>query len=79
MANLDERIPDIEQTGAFTVENRGREIIFKVHLIPTLSGEDAVIRLMDETGPLRALEELGLSPHELAVVIEVSLSRAGLF
>jgi type IV pilus assembly protein PilB len=78
MANLDDRIPDIEQTGAFAVENRGREIIFKVHLIPTITGEDAVIRLIDEAGPLKTLEELGLSPHELAVVIENIFKPGGL-
>ncbi len=78
LANLDEDRSDLEQTGAFSIKRHDRNIIFKAHFVPTITGTNSVIELVDETEPKRGLEQLGLTPHELAVVIENIFKPGGM-
>lgn len=78
LANLDYQRSDIHQTGAFSLEHRNRDIIFKLNLMPTITGTNAVLKLFDESSPKRTLEQIGLTPHELAVVIENIFKPGGL-
>lgn len=56
----------LPQDGNFNVrmENRGFEI--RVSTFPTIYGENVVLRILDQTSPLLALEDLGFSEDMLA-------------
>lgn len=48
MASLDISERRIPQDGRFTVSVRGREIDFRVSIMPSIFGEDAVLRILDK-------------------------------
>jgi general secretion pathway protein E len=48
MASLDIAERRIPQDGRFTVSVRGREIDFRVSIMPSIFGEDAVLRILDK-------------------------------
>src|SRR5262249_41826276 len=50
------------QDGRFTRAYAGRQIDFRVSILPTLHGENIVIRILDQKRALLPLEELGFSP-----------------
>ena len=48
MAELDIAERRVPQDGRFTVQVRGREIDFRVSIMPSIFGEDAVLRILDK-------------------------------
>lgn len=70
MSELDISEKRIPQDGRFKMRFQEKVIDFRVSILPTIFGEDAVIRLLDkesitsEFGELR-LDILGFNPHEL--------------
>jgi type IV pilus assembly protein PilB len=70
MAELDIAERRIPQDGRFRVRYRGRPIDFRVSIMPSINGEDAVLRILDKESlsekfrQLR-LDVLGLSEREL--------------
>ncbi len=48
MASLDISERRVPQDGRFTVSVRGREIDFRVSIMPSIHGEDAVLRILDK-------------------------------
>jgi type IV pilus assembly protein PilB len=70
MAELDIAERRIPQDGRFRVNYRGRRIDFRVSIMPSINGEDAVLRILDKESlsekfhQLR-LDVLGLSDREL--------------
>ena len=54
------------QDGQFSTEAKGREIDVRVATSPTVSGEMAVLRLLDKSRATLGLSELGLLPDSLA-------------
>lgn len=65
MANLDIATSRIPQDGHFQRRVDGRDIEARVATIPTIYGENVVIRLLNPVAGLLAMDELGLSPHAL--------------
>jgi len=65
LAEMDIAETRLPQDGSFNVqlENRGFEI--RVSTFPTIYGENAVLRLLDQTSPLLKLEDLGFSEEVL--------------
>jgi type IV pilus assembly protein PilB len=59
MANLDIAERRIPQDGRFTVKVEGRQIDVRVSCIPTIYGENVVMRLLDSSGAMVGLEGLG--------------------
>ncbi len=53
------------QDGQFSTEAKGREIDIRVATVPTVSGEMAVLRLLDKSMATLGLAELGLLPDSL--------------
>jgi type IV pilus assembly protein PilB len=51
----------------------------RVSIIPTITGENACIRLQDETRNFGALAELGLSPEQIALFVKLISAPNGLF
>ena len=71
MAELDIAERRIPQDGRFKVRVNGREIDFRVSVMPNIFGEDAVLRLLDRqslTEEARALrlDNLGLDAHTMS-------------
>lgn len=53
------------QDGRFTKNAGGRQVDFRVSILPTLHGENMVIRILDQNRALLPLEGLGFSgPHQ---------------
>jgi type IV pilus assembly protein PilB len=70
MAELDIAERRIPQDGRFRVRYRGRPIDFRVSIMPSIHGEDAVLRILDKESLSEKFRELrldvlGLSPREL--------------
>ncbi len=60
MADLDISEKRIPQDGKFRLPIKGREIDFRVSIMPTIYGEDAVIRILDREMITRSIHELKL-------------------
>ncbi|TWB41020.1 GspE/PulE family protein [Nitrospirillum pindoramense] len=73
LAELDIAERRIPQDGSFRVEAAGREIDLRVSIMPSIHGEDAVIRILDKRAMMAAygalsLETLGFDAASLATL-----------
>ncbi|WP_338845797.1 GspE/PulE family protein [Massilia sp. W12] len=73
MAELDIGERRVPQDGRFKVRMKGREIDFRVSIMPNIFGEDAVLRLLDrrtlgEASQSLRLEHLGLNPDAISLI-----------
>lgn len=57
----------LPQDGRLSVALDGRNIDVRVSVLPNVHGERIVMRILDKTIALRSMEELGFSPHNLAM------------
>ena len=60
MAELDIAEKRIPQDGRFKVRLKGRNVDFRVSIMPTIHGEDAVIRILDKESSDKSLKDLNL-------------------
>ena len=67
MADLNIAETRLPQDGRIAIRVRNREIDIRVSVVPTAFGERLVLRLLDKSGALFQLEEIGLSPDLLPV------------
>lgn len=65
MASLDIAERRIPQDGRFTMKTEGKQIDVRVSTLPTIYGENVVMRLLDATSALLPLEQLGFSKQIL--------------
>jgi len=84
MAELDISERRVPQDGRFRVFARGREIDLRVSVMPSIFGEDAVLRILDKkflTDELRGLrlENLGFAGAPLATIRRLSTEPYGMF
>ncbi|MBL0211809.1 MAG: type II/IV secretion system protein [Holophagaceae bacterium] len=84
MSELDIAEKRKPQDGRFKLKVRGRAIDFRVSIMPTIHGEDAVIRILDkenlsEEFKTLNLDILGFSPHELLKLRRFSREPYGMF
>jgi len=84
MSELDIAEKRKPQDGRFKLKVRGRAIDFRVSIMPTIHGEDAVIRILDkenltEEFKTLSLEILGFSPHELVRLRRFAREPYGMF
>ena len=56
------------QDGAMSMTIQGREIDFRVSAIPTIYGENIVIRILDKTQSLTKLNDLGFNRNNLKLI-----------
>ncbi len=61
MAKLDIAERRIPQDGRFTMKMEGKQIDVRVSCVPTIYGENVVMRLLDASSALLTLEQLGFS------------------
>jgi type II secretory ATPase GspE/PulE/Tfp pilus assembly ATPase PilB-like protein len=84
MSELDIAEKRKPQDGRFKLKVRGRAIDFRVSIMPTIHGEDAVIRILDkenlsEEFKTLNLDILGFSQHELSRIRRYSREPYGMF
>ncbi|MFZ1983252.1 MAG: ATPase, T2SS/T4P/T4SS family [Desulfatitalea sp.] len=66
LANMDISLSRIPQDGRFTIRMDNKEINIRASTIPTIYGENMVLRLLDTSSGIYSLEELGMSPADIA-------------
>ena len=83
LAELDIAERRIPQDGRFKVRIQGREVDFRVSVMPNIFGEDAVLRLLDrraiaESAQALRLDHLGLDAHAMAAIRKLSAKPHGM-
>jgi general secretion pathway protein E len=83
LAELDISERRIPQDGSFRVESGGREIDLRVSIMPSIHGEDAVIRILDKRAMIEAygsltLEALGFDAPSLASLRSLAQEAYGM-
>ena len=68
LSNLDISISRIPQDGRFTIVMNQREINIRVSTIPTVYGENVVLRLLDTSSGIHSLEKLGFSKNDITSI-----------
>ena len=66
MSDLDIAEHRVPQDGRFKVKVRGRQIDFRVSVLPTYFGEKVVLRVLDKSQAVLDIEKLGFEPEPLA-------------
>jgi len=64
LANMDIALSRIPQDGRFTVKMNNKEINIRASTIPTIYGENMVLRLLDMSSGIYSLEQLGMSEKD---------------
>ncbi len=70
LSNLDVAERRLPQDGRISVTIRDHPIDIRVSTLPTVAGEKVVMRLLDEAALRPRPESLGLSDHDLALLID---------
>lgn len=65
LANMDIALSRIPQDGRFTIRMDNKEINIRASTIPTIYGENMVLRLLDTSSGIYSLEELGMGETEI--------------
>ncbi|NCT40748.1 MAG: type II/IV secretion system protein, partial [Alphaproteobacteria bacterium] len=58
----------IPQDGRFGMSVNGREADFRVSSLPTVHGENIVLRVLDQSSSIMAMEKLGFSEHNVKLI-----------
>lgn len=66
LANMDITVSRIPQDGRLTLKVEGREINIRVSSMPTIYGENIVLRFLDLSGTIMTLEQLGMQEEDRA-------------
>ena len=65
LANLDISVSRIPQDGRMTIVSGKKEINIRVSTIPTVYGENMVLRLLDTSTDIHSLDKLGFMPGDI--------------
>ncbi|MBC2713340.1 MAG: Flp pilus assembly complex ATPase component TadA [Desulfosarcina sp.] len=65
LSNMDISLSRIPQDGRFTIRMDNKEINIRASTIPTIYGENMVLRLLDTSGGVYSLEHLGMSEADI--------------
>ena len=65
LANMDITVARVPQDGRFTVRMENKEINVRVSSIPTIHGENVVLRLLDTSSGIYALDLLGMVKSDI--------------
>ncbi len=78
LANMDITISRIPQDGRFTLKIEKKEINVRVSSIPTIYGENIVLRMLDMSGGIYTLDRLGMVAEDMAKIESMSVKPYGL-
>jgi type IV pilus assembly protein PilB len=70
MARMDITQTQVPQDGRFKMRVSGKEVDFRVSILPTCYGPKIVMRLLDKANLSIGLEQLGFSPRAVGVINE---------
>ncbi len=56
------------QDGRFRINAGGKEVDFRVSSLPTVHGENLVLRVLDQSASIMPMEKLGFSQHNLDLI-----------
>jgi type IV pilus assembly protein PilB len=74
LGRMDIAVTRVPQDGRFTAKISGREINVRVSAMPTIHGENIVMRLLDMTSLVFKLDQLGMSESDISK-IEKTIER----
>ncbi len=69
----------LPQDGRFHADVAGRSVDLRVSILPLINGEKVVMRILDKTGAVPTLEDLGLRDRNLTVVQRELKRTNGIF
>lgn len=78
MANLNIAERRAPQDGRFTIKMEGKEIDIRISCVPTIYGENLVMRILDVSSALLSLKEIGFSKDVLAKYQKLLLHPHGM-
>lgn len=78
LANMDIASSRIPQDGRFTVKMENKEINIRVSTMPTVYGENMVMRLLDMSGGIYTLEMLGMPEGDMGKIREMITKPYGM-
>ena len=78
LSNMDITISRIPQDGRFTLKLDKKEINVRVSTIPTIYGENMVLRLLDTSGGVYSLDRLGMNVADMEKINQVSRKPYGM-
>ena len=78
MAGLDIAETRAPQDGRISLSLSGRQVDFRVSTLPTLHGENIVLRILDRQKGIVALDQLGLAGADLAALKNMVMRPEGL-
>lgn len=61
----------LPQDGRYRVTSRDKVVDLRISIMPTIYGESVVIRLLNGSGELKTVRQLGFSDHDLSRVIDL--------
>lgn len=79
MCSLDVENHSQPQTGRIYAAVDGKDLDFRVSIMPYVSGESAVVRIVDRSNTTLSIEKQGLTPANLAMLREWENRPNGLF
>ena len=78
LANMDISHSRIPQDGRFTVHIQDKEVNIRTSTIPTIYGENVVMRLLDMSAGVYSLEQLGMSKGDMAKIRSMVVKPFGM-
>lgn len=78
IANMDITVSRIPQDGRFTLKTENKEINVRVSSIPTIHGENIVMRLLDMSAGIYTLNNLGMDPRDMAKIESMCVKPYGM-
>src|SRR5690606_35164100 len=66
------------QDGRFNLNMGGRDADFRVSCLPTVNGENIVLRVLDKSSAIVPLEKLGFSEHNLYLIEKAQARPEGI-
>ena len=68
LANMDITVSRVPQDGRFTMKTENKEINVRVSSLPTIHGENLVLRLLDMSAGIYTLDSLGMDAQDMAKI-----------
>jgi type IV pilus assembly protein PilB len=78
LANMDITMSRVPQDGRFTLKMDNKEINVRASAIPTIYGENLVLRLLDMSGGIYSLDRLGMIGSDMEKIAAMSRKPYGL-
>ena len=66
------------QDGRFTLEIGNRKVDFRASSLPTIHGENVVLRILDKSQALVTIDKLGYTPHNFGLIKRMVLKPEGI-